>query len=408
MTGQQTSSSRWFIQATLVLVLAVVYRIYLHDTIGLMVGIGRVVQPIEDFPWDCMRLRHPLLEGCEDIWLDHQDRKLYAACTSLPSRQGWLPGGSHLNVSARSRTDHISVLNIDHPGPDGLYGLHTLSVGDEYTDDLDLVGFDVRKVAGGLRFWLINHRPPVNPTTGEFLDAWAVGSNATIEVFDLTRGSSTLKYVKTIVSEALVAPNNLAVDDDGVGFMVTNEHGSKVGALREINAVLGDGIVSYCRTDTGKCQIATNRRFAYPNGIVKARNGLFYIAQSSKGIVSGHRLEEGRLVQIDEIPLGMPIDNLSFDAQGNLIVAGLPDIMRFRKSAKDPYTLSGPGAVLMVHQLNTHPPEQREGYKVSKMVEDREGKRLPGTTVATHDVESHRLFLGGVFSPFLGICASRV
>ena len=116
------------------------------------------------------KLNRPLLSGCEDIWLDASGRKLYAACGDVQGRKGWPPGGDKLNVSARRGSNWVSVLDIDHPRSDGLYGLRKVKIGDSFTGDLDLHGFDVKEVTstndnGVLRFWMINHRPPVNGVT---------------------------------------------------------------------------------------------------------------------------------------------------------------------------------------------------------------------------------------------------
>lgn len=70
---------------------AVLYQGYVKDLLSVRLGIGRDVQPIEDFPFDCRRVRHRRLEACEDMWLDEQERTLYAACGSSASRVNWTP-----------------------------------------------------------------------------------------------------------------------------------------------------------------------------------------------------------------------------------------------------------------------------------------------------------------------------
>ncbi|KAF7590354.1 hypothetical protein BBP40_002957 [Aspergillus hancockii] len=405
LTTSQKDNRAW-LWALLFLLVSYAYKKFAHDFLFITVGIKRVVQPIGDFPYDCERVRHPLLEGCEDIWLDEDGRKLYAACTSVASRRGWSPGGNSYDVLARTRTDHIAVLDVDHPGSDGLYGLHTLEVGDGYQGDLDLHGFDVRDFGEKLRFWLINHRPPVDGVTGAPLDATRVGANSTVEVFDLAKGSTTLEHVRTVISDAIISPNDLAVDDDGVGFLVTNDHNTKVGTLRQLNMLYGDGSIAYCRSDTGKCHIAADIGFYFPNGITKGLDGHFYVADSAKGQVTVHHLVDERLIKIDEIPLHIPIDNLSLDAQGNIIVAAFPSPLKFLRAMNDP-TTTAPATVLMIRRGAQQEGKGGRVYEVVKLVEDKEGKSLPTTTVAVRDVKSRRLFLGGVAAPFIGICKER-
>jgi len=76
---------------------------------------------------------------------------------------------------------------------------------------------------------VINACPPVDED-GNALDATIVGANATIEVFELTRGSLELEYVKTIVSDAVLTPNNVAATWNG-GVVVTNDHNAKIGIV---------------------------------------------------------------------------------------------------------------------------------------------------------------------------------
>ena len=65
------------------------YQFMLKDIIFDSYGIGRVIQPIEDFPYACRRIKHERLQACEDIWLDDRARVLYAACTGTEHRLAW-------------------------------------------------------------------------------------------------------------------------------------------------------------------------------------------------------------------------------------------------------------------------------------------------------------------------------
>ena len=93
---------------------------------------------------------------------------------------------------------------------------------------LDLHGFAAREISENLLlFFVINHRPPVDDISGRVLpDATAIGANSTIEIFELDRRSSKLKFIRTIKDESIVAPNNIAVSNQG-RFIFTNDHSSK-------------------------------------------------------------------------------------------------------------------------------------------------------------------------------------
>jgi hypothetical protein len=116
-----------------------------------------------------------------------------------------------------------------------MYGLHKLGITGNYRSstggkEIDLNGFDVEVLPKSrLRFWMVNNRPPVDEA-GNNLDASKVGANATIEVFEHKRGSKKLEFIKTIWSEAVPAPNNVAAAGNGSVF-VTNDHDDKVGMV---------------------------------------------------------------------------------------------------------------------------------------------------------------------------------
>lgn len=76
------------------LVIAIFYEFFLKDILFISIGIGRVLQPIEDFPYSCRKIygSENILQSCEDLWIDDEGRKLYGACTDLKSRHEWSPG----------------------------------------------------------------------------------------------------------------------------------------------------------------------------------------------------------------------------------------------------------------------------------------------------------------------------
>lgn len=76
----------------LAILAAYTWQVFLHDFLFYAVGVGRQTSPIEAFPYDCRRLRHPLLESCEDLALDARGRRLFAACSDSLARGGWSPG----------------------------------------------------------------------------------------------------------------------------------------------------------------------------------------------------------------------------------------------------------------------------------------------------------------------------
>ncbi|PLB53325.1 calcium-dependent phosphotriesterase [Aspergillus steynii IBT 23096] len=388
----------------IVLALAVLYKVYLHNILILGLNIGFTVQPISDFPYDCQKIEHPLLTSCEDVYLDAPGRKLYAACGDLQARKGWCPGGGRMDPSARSGSNWISVLDVDRPGDDGLFGVRKVEIGGGFSGDLDLHGFDVKQLEDGrVRFWLINHRPPVGEN-GEVLDASVFGANSTIEVFDLDQRREVLEYVKTIASEAVVTPNNLAVDDDGVGVVVTNDHSRKSGLMKKFEIIVGGGSVAHCRTDSGECRIVAEKGFHSPNGVTRGKDGLFYVVNAAAGKVLVYELVEGQVRRVDEIDTGFAMDNLSVDEEGSIIAAAFPDLMGVLKAFDNPNTVNVASAVLRITKGEV---DGKTQYEVEKIIEDKEGKMLSTITTAANDLQSGQLFTGGILTPFLTVCKKR-
>lgn len=65
---------------------AALYQLVLRDFLSVVVGVGRTMQPLEDFPYTCRRLKHEQPEACEDLWLDDEGRRLYLSYTGTNHR----------------------------------------------------------------------------------------------------------------------------------------------------------------------------------------------------------------------------------------------------------------------------------------------------------------------------------
>lgn len=200
-------------------------------------GIGKNIQPISDFPYHCRRISHPLLQACEDMWLSERSRKLYLACSDPYARTLWFPPVDHYNLSQRSQTDAIVVLDIDQPGvtaataPITVQRLETPDYSGTAGDGLlDVNGFaGVEMDDGAVRLFVVNTRPSIDPSTGKYAtDQASIGANATIEVFESRKngvGSShALNHLFTIASPNISTPNRVAVLGSE-GFYITNDHG---------------------------------------------------------------------------------------------------------------------------------------------------------------------------------------
>lgn len=114
-----------------------------------------------------------------------------------------------------SRIKWLSIKNFSGINGDGTLNLHGFDIrGDKHTDVL--------------RILLINHRPPIDPVTGELLDATILGANSTVEQFQTTVGSETMRHVRTYADPLIKTPNRVAWVSDH-SFVFSNDHSNKIG-----------------------------------------------------------------------------------------------------------------------------------------------------------------------------------
>jgi arylesterase / paraoxonase len=340
-----------------------------------------------------------------------------------------------LNAFGRGLTDRIAIL--DTRGPGRLASrIRWLSVenfsGIKGDKTLNLHGFDVRgdKNTDTLRILLINHRPPIDPATGEFLDAAVVGANSTIELFQTKAGSDTMRHVRTYIHNLIETPNNVAwINDDS--FVFTNDHSGKVGFVgspvksstrmytnydqrRKLDAYVGGGSVGFCSRN--HCNIAFSTGFRVPNGLVRGLDGLIYVPSTVLGVVDVFSIgQDHMLTKIDTIKIGMPIDNLSVDKNGDIFAACFPRLYKLFDQANSPFGVHPAASVYRIKRAGKgyqgigrkgHLAGHDAEYEVELVMED-DGSVLPSATVVVHDAKTGRFFLGGVLSPFISICETR-
>lgn len=97
------------------------------------------------------------------------------------------------------------------------------------------------------------------------------------------------------------------------------------------------------------------------------------------------------LEDIDVIDLGMPVDNLSVDKNGDIYAAGIPKTLQVLQAFKKPYETGSASTIWRIHKSGS-------SYQVQKVLEDKDAKLISGATIARHDVKTGRLFIGGNIS----------
>lgn len=173
--------------------------------------------------------------------------------------------------------------------------------------------------------------------------------------------------------------------------------------------MLGGGSIGYC--DQRGCKIAKDAGFTFPNGIVRGHDGFIYTPSAINGEVKVLSLDEHHLLtEVGSFKVPVPVDNLSVDKHGHMLAAGFPQVYKLLKSFKDPFGVSPPSAVFSLQR------KERSGLAalgesgwhdgdavVTKILED-DGNVISGVSIAVHDVEAGRIFLGGPIAPFISIC----
>ncbi|SPN98456.1 related to serum paraoxonase/arylesterase [Cephalotrichum gorgonifer] len=394
---------------SLVVLLAVSFQVLLKEMVWLGFGIGKDIQPLSDFPYDCRRIDDdPRLQACEDMWLSEKTRVLYLACSDSIARTRWLPNNHNWNLTGRSQRDAIIALQIDAPaGKSFEYKVlqtpgYAGTLGDGLLDLTGLTGIDIEG-EDRVELLVVNSRPSIDSATGLlFPDQAAVGGNSTVELFEV-RGprAEGMTHVHTFADASVTTPNNVALaGGNSREFYTTNDHGPyKVGLKSHLNMLIGSGEVAFCSLGKGCKRVSKGHKF--PNGLAQ-HGGSLYVPGSAVGGVQVFRIgEDGDLTKIEDIPIDYGLDNLSVDANGDLYLAAFPKGVEIFKAFADPFNARPPSTVIRIRKGDDGK------HTWEKVLEDAHGEALPGSTTALHDAKTGRLFLSSVISPFITVCEPR-
>lgn len=402
--------------------------------VRLGLAIGKTIQPISDFAhmYKCRRIEDPQLEACEDILLSEATRKLFLACSDREARGQWMPNEGQLDLTARSTRDatvmmDLQTLQFSELSMSGFSGTQD--------DGININGFTGADSDNGcITLFVTNFRPSVDPLTWMVLpDQAAVGANSTIELFKKCPMEDFIEHIRTISDPAVVSPNRVAMADGG-GVYLTNDHGQhKTGWVSPVSKystvtrmiqkplvkitkeppghprnqrqmlspILLTGDITYCPEETSPsmCRIVSEG-YGYPNGLLRSHlDGLVYVPKSAQGGITVLRPRKDHFLEfVEEIDIPCAIDNLSEDRDGVIWAAAIPNAIELLRQAKDPRHQSPSSSVFKIFKV------EKGGYEVMKVLGDRYGQVMPGTTTVVHDVTTGRLFFSGVFSPFITAC----
>lgn len=158
--------------------------------------------------------------------------------------------------------------------------------------------------------------------------------------------------------------------------------------------ILLTGDVTFCPDEpSSPCRIVSEG-YGFPNGLMRSRvDGLVYVPESAQGGITVLRpTADNSLEVVEKINLPYSIDNLSEDQDGTLWAAILPRALEIMKQSTDPHNYFPSSTVFKLSR-------DTEGkFITEKVLEDSEGRVLPGTTTVVHDARTGRLFLGGMYT----------
>ena len=123
------------------------------------------------------------------------------------------------------------------------------------------------------------------------------------------------------------------------------------------------------------------------------------------------------LTLLDTIKVPYPVDNLSVDKNGDIYAASFPRTYKWVESSKDPFKVKVPSAIVRIRKsgVEKRKGKGREGvilhgevgdWDIETILED-DGSVVGGASIAVHDAEQGRIFMGGPVAPFISICETK-
>lgn len=143
-----------------------------------------------------------------------------------------------------------------------------------------------------------------------------------------------MNHVKAYANTAIATPIRVAATRDG-GFVVTNHESTKLGLVPFFLSTTRSSNSEYCSPND--CYIPASRGLAYPNGIVKGKDGLYYVPNVFVNKISVFKLQPDLMLKEGNIiRAGMPVDNRSVDRNEKIWTAAIPKPLDIDSASADP------------------------------------------------------------------------
>ena len=177
-------------------------------------------------------------------------------------------------------------------------------------------GIDLGMMNGKKILWVVNHEDEKK--------------RHSILRFQL--GQNQLMFDTIYTNEAIISPNDVCDGGNGT-FYFTNDASSRNSVLELVLKIKGGSIVYY--DEKGDYQ-TFNKKFSYPNGIIKFKNKLFFSTSRQNKIFSIQLNADGSMIK-DSVALitkGTSWDNFSINGD-HLICTSHSKPMKFLKHRKN-------------------------------------------------------------------------
>ena len=193
-----------------------------------------------------------------------------------------------------------------------------------------------------------------------------------LEVFHLEK--ETLTHVTTLTNDLIHSPNDVVMLDEN-RFYFTNDHKYIDGLGRLLEDYGGLSISNVIYFDGENYQEVANG-IAYANGInYDAKRKLLFVASPRKFLVKVYtRNDDGSLDFIEDIDCDTGVDNIEFDAQGNLWIGAHPNLLRFASYAKGKKEIA-PSEIIKINYRG------KKDFTIEKVYEN-DGTQMSASTVA--------------------------
>ena len=193
-----------------------------------------------------------------------------------------------------------------------------------------------------------------------------------IEIFTLV--GKKLTHIRTERSTKLVSPNDLVLLDEK-RFYVTNDHGNADGLGRLLEDY-GNLAISNVLYFDGQQFTQAAEDISFANGInIDTERNLVFVASPRRFLIKVYsKSTDNTLTFIEDIPCGTGVDNIEFDADGNLFIGCHPNLLGFTAYVKGNEE-TAPSEILKIVYHG------KEDYTIESIYTN-DGLEVSGTSVA--------------------------